>query len=164
MLRSPGGTTSSTSRNRPSWPTRSRKKYCSYGSSPSKDTEIQHCELWSLLSLVANKENQEQGGPLHGGVHGHDAETLHVRGGGDGQRDGEQSEIEYLPLQEKENIDNVSVSEMDNVSEGDNVSVVTSDTEQREGVHDGGGGGHGDGQQGGRGETVRPGDLKNTRS
>ena len=55
---------------------------------------------------------------------------------------------------------------MDNVSEGDNVSVsvLASDTEQREGVHDGGGGGHGDGQQGGRGETVRPGDLKNTRS
>ena len=59
------------------------------------------------------------------------------------------------------NTDNVSVSEMDNVSEGDNVSVVTSDTEQREGVHDGGGGGHGDGQQGvdddDRGENQGPG-------
>ena len=79
--RSPGGTTSSTSRSRPSWPTRSRKKYYSDCSNPSKDTEIKHCELWSSLSLVANKDNQDQGGPLHGGVLGHGAEQYEQQAG-----------------------------------------------------------------------------------
>ena len=169
--RSPGGTTSSTSRNRPSWPTRSRKNYYSDCSNPIIDTDIKHCELWASLSLVANKENQGQGGPLHSGVHGQDAGALQVRGGGDGQRDdGEQSEMEYLPLGEVKDKDNVSVSEIDNVSERDNVSVSArndsarmgqSDTEQRERVCDGGGGGDGDGQQGvdddDRGENKGPG-------
>ena len=50
------------------------------------DTEHKHYELWASLSLVAKKDDQQMGGPLHG-VLRDGAGGQHVRGGVDGQRD-----------------------------------------------------------------------------
>ena len=67
-------------------------------STNSADTNVKHCELWASLSLVANMDNQDRGGPLHDGVLCDGADGQQVCEGVDDQRDGAgRVEIEYLP-------------------------------------------------------------------
>ena len=80
--RSPRGTTSSTSRGRPSWPIRRQRGEIIDGSYTSADTDSKQCELWASLSQVADMENQDQDEPLDGGAHGRGAGGQHGRGGG----------------------------------------------------------------------------------
>jgi hypothetical protein len=94
-------------------------------------TDIKHRELWASLSLVANIGNEDQGEPLHGGVHSQEAGVLHGDGYVDGQRD-----------------------------DGDPERRCHRDKEHRDGVLGGGEGGDADGQPAGDdgcGEVQGPG-------
>jgi hypothetical protein len=144
---SPRGTSSTTPRSKPSWPIRRQIGDMREQSCTGVDTDIKHRELWASLSLVASIGNQDQGEPLHGGVHGQGAGALHGHGDVDGQRDDGDTDSAkiYLPIQTGSRYPE---------------RRCYRDIEHRDGVLGGGEGGGADGQPAGddgRGEVQGPG-------